>query len=103
MIAHLFQLDFGAFNARDGIGYALTLLFVWALTPLGGSVTIDGLAALLIWLSDMPGGLKRRLASMTAFGVFSVLIMRLPRRVPSSQARCSKEGKIVKALLSNEC
>jgi hypothetical protein len=96
MIAHFIQLDSGAFNFRGGIGYALTLLFVWALTSLGGLVTIGGLAALLIWLSDMPGGLKRLLASMTAFGVFSIPIIRLPRRVPSSQARCSKMSMIVR-------
>ena len=71
-------MDLSKLRLYAGLGYALSVLFVWILIgPYKSTAYITGIVALLVWLSDVPGPVTQRLAGIIGVGgaciVFSLL------------------------------
>ena len=67
----LFYFNWSGFNAGMAIKYAIGVIAVWALSDaLGFPWFIAGVAALLTWLTDVPGERRNRVLGMVVFSLF---------------------------------
>ena len=75
LVRDFFRLELGKLNAVGGFGYAVSFMLVWSLQPvLGPALFIGGLCTLILWLCDLPGPTRSRVAAMLSLGLGAVVV-----------------------------
>lgn len=69
----LFHFNWAAFDAGNALKYAIGVIIVWGLSEgLGFPWFIGGVAALLTWLTDVPGPRRDRVLGMVALALLCI-------------------------------